>query len=538
VLKTFCSRSPKAIASIFLASGLFVAALVVPNPVSETRIAHAAAPTFDPTKPYVATDGMTIFELTSNTDLGLYPEPSSFTVTVLPSGPVIPVVRLDRFSGTIIDLILASAITPGVAVNVSYAAPTEPSLTNTNKALQDTAGNDASPFQIEIPVNRNYSKPLPAFGTAFQPYVPVDGKSVNLQLSNRDQAGDLIDNAPDPARFTVMVGTSPNPVTSVAILSGWILKMNVTNGITKGALVTVSYSAAGDTPNKIKTIFNFAASNFGPLTATNNISTYVQTVPNAPGASTVVAGAENATITVAPPTSGPAPTSYEVTASPGGAKCTVTGASGSCTISGLTAGTAYTFTTVAKTASGSSPAGLASSAITVLAKTLAPASGSNAPSWEKEPATDSETDAFTEGFWPSSIPGNIIITDEFGFTVDKKNGIKPKIRMKNYAGKIKMSISATYKDAGKNKKYKCTYKPFGSTKKAKTAKWKWYTPKKACILPKPLVTALQTGTTKLSANGKWTRIWVTSAKKARPDNTKIKARKLKYTVRAKPAAAK
>ena len=159
------------------------------------------------------------------------------------------------------------------------------------------------------------------------------------------------------------------------------------------------------------------------------------------------------------------------------------------------------------------------------------------PSWDSDPATEAETDAFTEGFWPSVIPGNIIITDQFGFTVDKKNDIKPKIRMKNYAGKIKMTISATYKDGAKTKKYKCTFAPFGSTKKVKSAKWKWYTPKKACILPKPLVTALQTGATTLSAKGSWPRIWVTSGKKARPDKTKIKARTLKYTVRAKPAAA-
>jgi hypothetical protein len=177
----------------------------------------------------------------------------------------------------------------------------------------------------------------------------------------------------------------------------------------------------------------------------------------------------------------------------------------------------------------SSPASAASPAVTVLAK---------APSWDVDPATESETDAFTEGFWPSAVPGNIIITNEVGFTVDAKNGIKPKIRMKNYAGKIKMTISATYKDGSKTKKYKCTYAPFGSTKKVKTAKWKWYTPKKACILPKPLVTALQNGTTTLNAKGSWSRIWVTSGKKARPDKTKIKPRTLKYTMRAKPAVAK
>jgi hypothetical protein len=160
---------------------------------------------------------------------------------------------------------------------------------------------------------------------------------------------------------------------------------------------------------------------------------------------------------------------------------------------------------------------------------------SGLPSWDTEPLTDSETDAFTEGIWPSVIPGNIIITNEFGFTVDKKNGIKPKIRMKNYAGKItKMTLSATYRDGSKTKKYKCVYADFGSTKKVKTAKWKWYTPKKACILPAPLVDSIQKGTATLSAKGKWSRQWVTSAKKTRPDKTKIKARTLRYTVKGVP----
>jgi hypothetical protein len=297
-----------------------------------------------------------------------------------------------------------------------------------------------------------------------------------------------------------------------------------------GSVITFSYNA----PAVDNTLANnaFQRSNgedYASFTLTITNMAPSRPEPNSPGIPTVVAGEESATITVTPPTGGRTPTSYVVTASPGGATCTVTGASGECTITGLTAGTAYTFTTVAMRSGFSSPASAASPAVTVLAK---------APSWDVDPATESETDAFTEGFWPSAIPGNIIITDQFGFTVDAKNGIKPKIRMKNYAGKIKMTISATYKDGAKTKKYKCTYAPFGSTKKVKTAKWKWYTPKKACILPKPLVTALQTGTTTLSAKGKWPRIWVTSGKKARPDKTKIKPRTLKYTVRAKPAVAK
>jgi hypothetical protein len=160
------------------------------------------------------------------------------------------------------------------------------------------------------------------------------------------------------------------------------------------------------------------------------------------------------------------------------------------------------------------------------------------PSWDKEPLTDSETDANTVGFFPAVSPGVIIITDEMGFTLDKKNGIKPKIRMKNYAGKIKMSISASYKVGAKTVKYKCAFAPFGTAKKIKTAKWRWYTPKKACILPAPLVAAIRANTATLSASGKWKRQWLTTSKKARPDKTKIKARTLKYTMKAKPAAVK
>ena len=341
-----------------------------------------------------------------------------------------------------------------------------------------------------------------------------------------------VNSAKPPAlsSFDVRVDGVPNPVTSFSVFGSAIIDLTLTSPVYSGSVITFAYNAPAVDNSTANNAFQRAnGEDYDSFTMTVTNMAPSRPEPNAPGIPTVVAGEESATITVTAPSSGRTPTSYVVTASPGGATCTVTGASGSCTITGLTAGTAYTFTTVAMRSGLSSPASAASPAVTVLAK---------APSWDVDPATESETDAFTEGFWPSAIPGNIIITDQFGFTVDAKNGIKPKIRMKNYAGKIKMTISATYKDGAKTKKYKCTYAPFGSTKKVKTAKWKWYTPKKACILPKPLVTALQTGTTTLSAKGKWPRIWVTSGKKARPDKTKIKPRTLKYTMRAKPAAVK
>jgi hypothetical protein len=344
---------------------------------------------------------------------------------------------------------------------------------------------------------------------------------------------------PALSSFDVQVDGVPNPVTKFEVVGFTIIDLYLTSTVYNGSVITISYNA----PPVDNSLDNSALqrtngedfASFINLPVTNMGDYRV----NTPGIPTAVASEESATITVTSPTGGLTPTSYEVTASPGGATCTVTGVSGSCIISGLTAGVAYTFTTVAiRTVRRSEPSA-ASVAIIVLPKaalTTGGEGGSNAPSWDTEPLTDSETDAFTEGIWPAVIPGNIIITSEFGFTVDKKNGIKPKIRMKNYAGKItKMTLSATYKDGSKTKKYKCVYATFGSTKKVKTAKWKWYTPRKACVLPAPLVDSIQKGTATLSAKGNWSRQWVTSAKKTRPDKTKIKARTLRYTVKGLPS---
>ena len=340
---------------------------------------------------------------------------------------------------------------------------------------------------------------------------------------------------PALSSFDVKVDGVSNPATAFTTFGSAILDLTLTSPVYAGSVITFSYNA----PVIDNTLANNA---FQKANGEDYVSFTLQVTnmapprpePNTPGVPSVVAGEESATITVTAPSGGVTPTSYEVTATPGGKTCTVTGASGSCTISGLTAGTAYTFTTIAKRNSYSSAPSTASASVSALAKTATETVPAGyTPSWDKEPLTDSETDANTVGYMPTTSPGTIIITDEFGFTLDKSNGIKPKIRMKNYAGKIKMSISATYKVGAKNVKYKCVFKPFGTTKKIKTAKWRWYSPKKACVLPAPLVAAIRANKATLSTSGTWTRQALTTAKKVRADNSKIKARNLKYKVKAK-----
>ena len=119
------------------------------------------------------------------------------------------------------------------------------------------------------------------------------------------------------------------------------------------------------------TVNSVSQSTVGTSEVTAQIS---EAAPGAPGTPTAIAGDGEVTVTVVAPSSGGTPASYTVTAldssgnvlSPG-KTCTVTGATGSCVITGLTNGTAYKFSTTATNGAGTSSASTASSSATPLA---------------------------------------------------------------------------------------------------------------------------------------------------------------------------
>ncbi|GAA5039048.1 fibronectin type III domain-containing protein [Microbacterium fluvii] len=149
-----------------------------------------------------------------------------------------------------------------------------------------------------------------------------------------------------------------------------------------GAKATVAASARSATVSGLAngTTYTFtvtAANAIGssPASAPSAAVTPI-TTPSAPRSPAATSGSKTATVTWTAPSStgGSTISGYEVTASPGGKKVTVSGTARSASVTGLTNGTAYTFTVKAKNAAGPSAASAKTSAVTPSTVTSAPRS--------------------------------------------------------------------------------------------------------------------------------------------------------------------
>ncbi len=158
------------------------------------------------------------------------------------------------------------------------------------------------------------------------------------------------------------------------------------------------------------------------VTATNSIGTggassptdvTPVTTPDAPVISGASGGDREATISWTAPSDGGAPISgYTVTASPGGATCVTTGTS--CSVSGLSNGTAYTFTVIATNSAGNSGPSTASNALTPAAVPSAPrdvsASGGNSEATISWTVPVSDGGSAITGYTVTAQPGGATCT--------------------------------------------------------------------------------------------------------------------------------
>jgi len=170
-------------------------------------------------------------------------------------------------------------------------------------------------------------------------------------------------NAAVTVSWTAPASSGDSPIVSYSVTAnpgnhkahvGAARRSATVTGLTNGTQYTLTVHATNDAGNSAES---------APVTAT---PVAPSGVPGAPTGVTATAGDTTATVSWTAPasTGATAITSYVVTASPGGRTATVAGSARQATVTGLTNGTAHTFTVRAVNSHGTGPASAPSAAVT------------------------------------------------------------------------------------------------------------------------------------------------------------------------------
>jgi len=238
--------------------------------------------------------------------------------------------------------IAGGGLPPGLSLSSSgliSGTPTGADTYSFTVHVQDSAG-------TPVTLDKNYSVVIPAPNLDLSPDSPPSG-AINLPYSQQ---------------FTVSGGTAPYNYSVEAGLG--ILPPGLT--LSSSGLLSGTPTATGSYTFSLKYGDSTTFSGGGQAFKAQNVTVVIATatVPGAPTIGTATAGNAQATVSFTAPASngGAAITGYTVTSSPGG--FTASGSASPITVTGLTNGTAYTFTVTATNAVGTGAASAASNSVT------------------------------------------------------------------------------------------------------------------------------------------------------------------------------
>jgi hypothetical protein len=234
---------------------------------------------------------------------------------------------------------------------VYWNGTARPTTFVSNKQLTATiAASDVSSVGTATVTVNNPAVGLASGGTPFSVYaVPPGAPTIGTAAAGNGQAT-VTFTAPDNDGGSAITGytvtSSPGNISAAGAAS----PITVT-GLTNGTAYTFTVTAT----NEVGT---------GAASAASNSVTPATTVPGAPTIGTAAAGNGQATVTFTAPDNdgGSAITGYAVTSSPG--NISAAGAASPITVTGLTNGTAYTFTVKATNAMGTGAASASSNSVT------------------------------------------------------------------------------------------------------------------------------------------------------------------------------
>jgi len=377
-----------------------------PNATAPAPAGVPGAPTIGTATPGNATASVTFTAPASNGGSAI----TGYTVTSIPGGLTVtgaasPLTVTGLTNGTayIFNATARNAVgTSPASAASNIATPAVPVAAQA--ALTLPIGYQA----VRLDTQANFTADLPV-GTQFIIQSGVGYWSVRLGAAGAWSQPALVTNLANATLFTsCFVGafnTSDYAYTRPAGYTGTFVQVMPctgpstapTGGMIFDANAAPQYLSIGDWNNRgMNRVFTFTADNavgddwgnwlgdmFQPkVTFANAMRTRMIKPPAAaPGApTTVTASPANAQATVsfiAPASNGGSALSYTVTSSPGG--LIAKGAASPLTVTGLTNGTAYTFTVTASNAAGTSAASAASSSVTPVGAPGAPTIGTATP---------------------------------------------------------------------------------------------------------------------------------------------------------------